>query len=84
MNVETFNGYEVGRYDRVRNRGTVRAWRAMLRVLDGTAGLSDVKDTRLPQRKGAAERSETGRWQGPFILVVMIGAKGAVEIGVGR
>jgi hypothetical protein len=52
LNVETFNGYEVGRYDRVRNRGTVRALGAMLRVLDGTAGLSDVKDTRLPQRKG--------------------------------
>lgn len=52
LNVETFNGYEVGRYDRLRQRGTVRAWRAMLRVLDGTAGVSDLKDTRLPQRKG--------------------------------
>jgi hypothetical protein len=52
LNVETLNGWEVGAYDLVRERGTLRAWRAMLRVLDGTASVADVKDTRLPQRKG--------------------------------
>ena len=52
LNVETFNGFEVGAYDLVRDRRTLRAWRAMLRVLDGTASVADVKDTRLPQRKG--------------------------------
>ena len=52
LNVETFNGFEVGVYDLVRDRQTMRAWRGMLRVLDGTASVQDVKDTRLPQRKG--------------------------------
>ena len=52
LNVETFNGHEVGAYDLVRGKETLRAWRAMLRVLDGTASAQDVKDTRLPQRKG--------------------------------
>jgi hypothetical protein len=52
LSVETFNGYEVGAYDLVRGKETLRAWRAMLKVLDGTASAQDVKDTRLPQRKG--------------------------------
>jgi hypothetical protein len=52
LNVETFNGYEVGAYDPVRQRQTLRGWRAMLRVLDGTASVQDVKDTRLPKKKG--------------------------------
>ena len=52
LNLETFNGCEVGVYDLVRDRQTLRAWRGMLRVLDGTASVQEVKDTRLPQRKG--------------------------------
>src|SRR5207248_7368569 len=52
LNVETVNGYEVGRYDLVRDQETLREWRAMLRVLDGTASVQDMKDTRLPQKRG--------------------------------
>ena len=55
LNVESFNGYEVGPYDEVRDRETLKAWRATLKVIDGTASQQDVRDTCLPRRKGRPE-----------------------------
>ncbi|QVM05865.1 hypothetical protein D8B26_000572 [Coccidioides posadasii str. Silveira] len=47
--LETFNGIEVGKYDDARD---LKMWRANLRIIDGTATSADVKDAKLPQRKG--------------------------------
>ncbi len=52
LNVETFNGYEVGRYDLIRDKETLRAWRATLRVIDGIATATDVSESGLPRAKG--------------------------------
>ena len=57
LSLQTFNGYEVGVYDEVRDSKTLQAWRATLKVIDGTANQQDVRDTNLPLRKGRPKGS---------------------------
>ena len=68
LSLETLNGEFVGPYDPTRDIATVKSWRAILKVIDGTASQQDFKNTRLPQQKGRQKGSKMvdGKVVGPF------------------
>lgn len=52
LSLQTINGIEVGAYDTVRDLRTLQAWRARLKIVDGTFTPEDKKDSMLARQKG--------------------------------
>ncbi|KAI2415994.1 hypothetical protein LOY90_001125 [Ophidiomyces ophidiicola] len=53
--LETFNGIEIGNFDEARD---LKMWRANLRILDGTATPSDIRDSKIPRAQGRLKEQD--------------------------
>lgn len=52
LSLNTVNGIEVGAFDTVRDMTTMQAWRARLKIIDGTFTPADLKDSMLARHRG--------------------------------
>jgi len=57
LSLETINGVEVGAYDTVHDLRTMQAWRARLKIVDGTFTSTDMNDSILARQKGRSKGS---------------------------